>query len=186
MARKKSKEEQEQPDWQGARAELAFWAETPKETPLEKFVREEFKMFQMALSQGYTFADIASWLKEKKVPGAYSKSVAAAIKKVEAKSEITQLPAQLFTEISSSFLLGEPQATEINSQKPYLLKGKEACKIVIGLETQPEGKIQFRILGDEDEKNHAIKTENMVKNLRGPIEEKDLNAIAAKLAKIAD
>jgi hypothetical protein len=66
MTRRRNKEAAGETDWEAARSELAKWAETPKETPLEKFIREEIRTVTAVLEQGYSCSDIAAWLVEKK------------------------------------------------------------------------------------------------------------------------
>jgi hypothetical protein len=122
----------------------------------------------------------------KKVPGAYSKSVSSAIKKVQENGRNFQNPEHLFAELVAEFLLKEPLVDEIDVNQAYLLKGKEACKIVSDLEMQADGKMQFQIYGDDKQKTHALRTEGILKNLRGPIQEKDLDRVAARLSKAID
>lgn len=164
-------------DWNEIGADLRTRAGVLKETPLETFVRLFPDVIQTAQKQGHTIKDLCDWLTEKGVPGAYPKSLNAAIKKL--KNPGLSLD-QLFLELTTEFSLAEPEES-LTLEQPYLLKGKEACKIVVFHEELPDGKVQFQILNEANSEKRTVKLETLLKNLRGPIAQEFVTAIAAKL-----
>lgn len=179
MIRKKQGKPQEEIEvnWEELGAHLEERASKPKETPVEEAVRRYYDVLQRMRMQGCSNNDIADALTSYNIPGAYSKSVAAALRKEELRRSQVKTPEATLVELSQEFQLQKAAVDALTSEQFYLLKGREAIKVIKILEVSGNGKVDYQILGEAEAKPYTIKVEGLIENLYGPIAQSNLRSV---------
>ena len=110
--------------------------------------------------------------------GSTPKSVAAAIKKEELRRSQPKPPHVLLAELTQEFSLSKAAVDTLASEQCYLLKGREAIKVIKILEPlSANGKVDYQILGDGEAKPYASTVEGLTESLYGPIAQSNVPSL---------
>lgn len=168
------------PDWEKLKTILQEKSQQPKLTEVERAVQENYELIQLAKQNGYNNNDIASWLQDSHIAGAYAKSISAALQKEAIRRGDQPAAADLLLELKSRFKLKQPAVKDLEADQFYLMQGKEALR-VIALKSVTEDNVHYQLHGELNEKSHSCRPGSIVKLLQGPISSVDVEKILAEI-----